>query len=60
MVYDYLNGKYPDFVKKIEDLGVKYIKIAPEVDDPSSALGRSWKSMYNVSTKEEAEAEAAK
>ena len=60
MVFDYLNGKYPDFVTKIEELGVKYIKIAPEEDDPSSALGRSWKSMYGVSTKEEAEAEAAK
>lgn len=48
MVYDYLNGKYPEFVTKIEELGVKYRKVAPEVDDPSSALGRSWKSMYNV------------
>ena len=60
MCFDYLNGKYPDFITKIEELGVKYIKVAPEVDDPSSALGRSWKSMYGVSTKEEAEAAAAK
>ena len=60
MVYDYMNGKYPEFTAKIEELGVKYRKVAPEVDDPSSALGRSWKSMYNCSTKEEAEAEAAK
>lgn len=55
MVYDYLNGKYPDFMKQIEELGVKYHKVAPEEDDPSSALGRSWKSMYGVSTKEDAE-----
>jgi len=48
MVYDYLNGKYPEFITKIEELGVKYRKVAPEIDDPSSALGRSWKSMYNV------------
>jgi hypothetical protein len=59
-VYDYLHGKYPDFTKKVEELGVMYKKVAPEVDDPSSALGRSWKSMYHVSTKEEAEGEAAK
>ena len=60
MVYDYLKAKYPAFVTKIEELGVKYIKVAPEIDDPSSALGRSWKSMYNVQTREQATAEAAK
>lgn len=60
MVYDYLNGKNPEFMAKIEELGVRYIKVAPEEDDASSALGRSWKSMYGVSTKEEAEAEAGK
>ena len=60
MVYDYLNGKYPEFVTKIEALGVKYRKVAPEENDPSSALGRSWKASFNVTTKEEAEVEAAK
>ena len=55
MVYEYLNGKYPDFIEKIEKLGVKYIKVAPEENDPSSALGRSWKAMYNVTSKEQAE-----
>jgi len=60
MVYDYLNGKYPEFITKIEELGVKYRKVAPEVDDPSSALGRSWKSSFQVQTREEAEVEAAK
>jgi len=29
--------------KKLEDLGVQYFKVAPEVDDRTSALGRSWK-----------------
>jgi hypothetical protein len=50
-VYDYLLANYPEFTEKIEKLGVKYIKVAPEEDDPSSALGRSWKSMYNVKTR---------
>lgn len=59
-VYDYLYEKNPEFVKKLETLGVKYIKIAPEDDDASSALGRSWKSMYNIKTKEDAEIEAGK
>ena len=60
MVFDYLNGKYPEFITKIEQLGVKYIKVAPEENDPSSALGRSWKASFNVSTREEAQTEAGK
>jgi len=60
LCYNFLLEKYPEFTKKIEEIGVKYIKIAPEVDDSSSALGRSWKSMYHVASKEEAEVEAAK
>ena len=54
-VYEFLNSKYPEFTQKVEKLGVKYIKIAPEEDDPSSALGRSWKSSFQCKTKEEAE-----
>jgi hypothetical protein len=60
MVYDYLMSKYPEFVKKIEELGVKYRKVAPEENDPSSALGRSWKASFGVNTREEAEVEMAK
>ena len=48
MVYNFLKEKYPEFIEKIEKEGVKYSKVAPEVDDPSSALGRSWRSMFNV------------
>ena len=59
MIYDYLNGKYPEFVAKIEELGVKYRRVAPEEDDASSALGRSWKSAFQCSTREEAETAAA-
>ena len=47
-VYDYLVQKYPEFITKIEELGVKYRRVAPQEDDPSSALGRSWKSMFHV------------
>lgn len=59
MVYNYLNEKYPDFIAKIEELGVHYIKFAPEEDDPSSALGRSWKSSFQAKTREECEAKMA-
>ena len=60
MVYDHLLQTYPEFTKKLEDLGVKYIRVAPEEDDASSALGRSWKSMFNVTTREQAEQEMTK
>jgi hypothetical protein len=59
-VYNWLNEKYPDFIKKIEELGVKYVRTVPEIDDPSSAQGRSWKSMFHVNTREEAEVEMKK
>lgn len=59
LVYDWLQENYPEFLKNAEDKGVKYVKVAPEEDDPTSALGRSWKSMYGVTTKEEAEKAAA-
>lgn len=53
-VLDEIRRSYPDFVAALEQ-GVKYVKVTPAVDDASSALGRSWKSMYGVETKEEAE-----
>lgn len=60
MVFEYMIKKYPEFTDKIEKLGVKYIKVAPEEDDPSSALGRSWKSMFHKQNREEAQVEMAK
>lgn len=60
LVYNFLNEKYPDFIKKIEDQGVKYIRTVPEEDDPTSAQGRSWKSMFHVKTRADAEVEMAK
>jgi hypothetical protein len=40
-IVEYLQQTSPGFLSKLESLGVKYIKVAPEVDDPTSALGRS-------------------
>ena len=44
-----------DFARKVETTGVRYIRIMPEEDDPSSAIGRSWKSTFIATNKEEAE-----
>lgn len=55
-VADFFLREHPECAKKIEALGVRYIRTTPEVTDPTSAQGRSWKETYAVSTKEEAEA----
>jgi len=47
---------FPEFAAKVETLGVKYVRVMPENDDQSSPIGRSWKSTFQVETKEEAEA----
>jgi len=52
--------KYPEFTENIEKLGCRYIRTVPSEDDPSSAQGRSWKSMFHVKTKEDAEVEMKK
>jgi len=54
-VYLKMVEKHPSFVEKLEKLGLKYTRILPEADDPSSPQGRSWKSTYNVRDKEELE-----
>jgi hypothetical protein len=54
-VYNWIATNYPELAAKFESLGVKYIRRVPQVDDPSSAIGRSWRSMYKVETREKAE-----
>jgi len=54
LVFDFVQNSYPELISKFE-LGVRYIRRVPEVDDPSSAIGRSWKSMFKVSSQLEAE-----
>jgi len=45
----------PDFARKIEEDGVRYVRVMPEVTDKSSAIGRSWKDTFQVDNKEDAE-----
>jgi len=55
-VANFFERKFPEFARRVEQLGVRYIRVTPEVTDPTSAQGRSWKETYNVSSREEAEA----
>lgn len=50
-VYDYLAEKHAAAMSDIESSGVKYIRVLPEEDDPTSAIGRGWKSTFLCETK---------
>ena len=54
-VYKRFVGIDCDFAAKVERTGVRYIRIMPEEDDPSSAIGRSWKSTFLTDKKSVAE-----
>jgi len=55
-VYDFFASNYPETCRKVEELGVRYVRTMPEEDDESSAIGRSWKNTFLVKNKEEVEA----
>eukprot|EP00529_Nitzschia_sp_RCC80_P019537 CAMPEP_0113448188 /NCGR_PEP_ID=MMETSP0014_2-20120614/4633_1 /TAXON_ID=2857 /ORGANISM="Nitzschia sp." /LENGTH=432 /DNA_ID=CAMNT_0000339383 /DNA_START=200 /DNA_END=1498 /DNA_ORIENTATION=+ /assembly_acc=CAM_ASM_000159 len=54
-VYEKLQGKYPDFCNKCETYGVQYTVYAGPTQDTSKGAGRSWKSFFHSTTKEECE-----
>ncbi|KAK6195352.1 hypothetical protein SNE40_000802 [Patella caerulea] len=54
-IYGAMKEKHPDFVQELEDKGVLYTRVLPEVDDPSSPIGRGWKSTFGTTDKTEAE-----
>lgn len=54
-IYRLIAEKYPEEMKMIESIGVKYVRIMPRDDDPTSAIGRGWRSTFLCDSKEEAE-----
>ena len=54
-VCDYFFQEFPEFAAEVESKGVKYIRVMPLEDDNTSAIGRSWKSTFQCTTKKEAE-----
>lgn len=45
----------PEVARKIEEQGVRYIRVMPEETDNNSAIGRSWKETFQVQTRDDAE-----
>lgn len=37
---------HPAFMRELEQCGVKYVRYMPEFDDPTSAIGRGWRSTF--------------
>jgi len=54
-VYNRFHAIDADFAEKLEDVGVKYVRVMPSEDDPSSAIGRSWRSTFLTDNRAEAE-----
>jgi len=55
LVYEELLQRHPGFCSKLEEHGVRYTVYAGPDQDPSKGAGRSWKSFFHASTKEECE-----
>ncbi|KAK6125138.1 hypothetical protein DH2020_041104 [Rehmannia glutinosa] len=60
VVYERMKETYPDFVEKLEKHGLIYTRVLGEEDDPSSPIGRGWKSTFLTKDKIVAEERAAK
>ena len=52
-VYQYFSTNHPEFAEKVEQLGLRYVRILPCDDDPTSAIGRGWKSTFLSSQQRE-------
>eukprot|EP00980_Cylindrotheca_fusiformis_P002093 scaffold470_cov98-Cylindrotheca_fusiformis.AAC.5 len=55
LVYQELNKRHPAFIEKCEEHGVRYTIYAGPEQDATKGAGRSWKSFFHVTTKEECE-----
>ena len=55
MVYQRLQQEHPEFMEQCETHGLRYTVYAGPHQDTSKGAGRSWKSFFHVSTKEECE-----
>lgn len=54
-IYKAMTKREEKFVEEVEETGVVYNRVLPEDDDPTSPIGRGWKSTYQTNDKEEVE-----
>ncbi|ESO83742.1 hypothetical protein LOTGIDRAFT_196958 [Lottia gigantea] len=54
-IYRAMKERYPEFVHDLEEKGVKYTRVLPDGDDPTSPIGRGWQSTFGTTDKVEAE-----
>lgn len=52
----YLRARHPNAASALAERGVRYVRTMPVKDDPSSPIGRSWRSTFQVETEGECEA----
>lgn len=55
IVYERMKHRHPEFVEKLEQHGLIYTRVLGEEDDPSSPIGRGWKSTFLTDDKNLAE-----
>ncbi|AEE76500.1 syringomycin biosynthesis enzyme-like protein [Arabidopsis thaliana] len=58
VVYERMKDKHPEFVQRLEEHGLLYVRVLGEDDDPSSPIGRGWKSTFLTHDKNLAEQRA--
>ncbi len=54
-VYKRFRGISEDFANRLEDTGVRYVRVMPGQDDDTSPIGRSWRSTFLVQEPTDAE-----
>lgn len=58
-VYRRFRALAPAFADRLEALGARYVRVMPDQDDDTSAIGRSWRSTFQTEDRSEAEARMA-
>ncbi|XP_042517079.1 clavaminate synthase-like protein At3g21360 [Macadamia integrifolia] len=60
LVYNRMRERYPEFVERLEELGLVYTRILGAADDPSSPIGRGWQSTFLTTDRRIAEERAVR
>ena len=60
LVYRFAQENHPEFIKKLFQVGARYIRTLPADDDPLSPIGRSYKNTWHVKTPKELEEKLSK